>query len=260
MEIGNLASQFLGDPTNEVSENRLAQELGHKLFFDPKMSSNEMVSCASCHQPARAFTDGLKTSRAIGLSKRNAPSLIGASYSPWFYWDGRKDSQWSQALSPLEDPKEHGGNRMFFAKIIASDKSYRKSYEKVFGKMPEISNTKRFPNMTGPFEFKTNQRLWSQMDRLDQTTINRIFSNIGKALAAYQGLLVPGKSRFDQFAESLLVLDNHPPESNISIDEARGLRLFLGKANCTNCHNGPLFSNNAFHNTGLLSSPGRLPD
>ena len=89
-----------------------AQAFGHRLFFDTRLSGNGAISCATCHQPQKRFTDGLTLSRAIGTTKRNAPSVVGVGYSPWLYWDGRKDSLWSQALAPLEDAAEHGGNRV----------------------------------------------------------------------------------------------------------------------------------------------------
>ena len=92
MEIRNLQYLDQSDSTNQVVDNPEAQKLGHRLFFDARLSSNGKVACASCHNPDLAFTDGLNTSVATGVSKRNAPSLIGSSFSPWFYWDGRKDS------------------------------------------------------------------------------------------------------------------------------------------------------------------------
>ena len=145
--IENLPESPPKDPTNLVADVKEAQKLGHRLFFDQRLSSNGEVSCATCHEPKLAFTDGLKTSRAIGISARNAPSLIGVSYSPWLYWDGRKDSQWSQALSPLEDQAEHGGNRMFYAKLIVRDPDYRNSYQAIFGTIPDITDGERFPDV-----------------------------------------------------------------------------------------------------------------
>jgi len=248
------------DRTNLFADNHEAQLLGLQLFFDKRLSANGLISCSSCHQPNLDFTDGQKTSIAIGTSSRNAPSLIGASYSPWFYWDGRKDSQWSQALSPLEDQAEHGGNRVFFANLIASNFDYRKQYEDVFGALPDLGNKNRFPNMIGPFNTPENKKLWANMLASDQEVINTIFANIGKALAAYQRLLTPGPSRFDHFVSLRNSGTGETADPSLTAEESRGLRLFIGKAGCTNCHNGPLFSNNSFHNTGLLSSPGKLPD
>ena len=140
------------DPSNRVADEPRAADLGQQLFFDPRLSGNGAVACATCHQPARHFTDGLAHSQAIGTTRRNAPSLIGAAFSPWQYWDGRKDSLWSQALSPLEDPNEHGGNRMQYARLVANDPAYRRAYEALFGALPDLSDASRFPAAAAPVE------------------------------------------------------------------------------------------------------------
>ena len=98
--IGNLSQPPI-DSSNAVATNINAAKLGHKLFFDPRLSVNGLVSCAICHQPSRHFSDGMAKGFAIGEAERNTPSIVGTAYSPWFYWDGRKDSLWAQALAPL---------------------------------------------------------------------------------------------------------------------------------------------------------------
>ncbi|MGI9324869.1 MAG: cytochrome-c peroxidase [Pseudomonadales bacterium] len=232
MRLAALPSSPL-DPTNRVSGDLRAAELGHRLFFDPRLSGNGQVSCATCHQPQRGFTDGLPRSVAVGQSKRNAPSLIAVAYSPWLYWDGRKDSLWSQALSPLEDPAEHAGNRVQYVDLIGADLSYRKAYEELFGPFPEL---------------------------LQDAEVDKVFANLGKAIGAYERLLLPGPSRFDDYVDALLADDAERQRRSLTPQERKGLRVFLGKGNCTQCHNGPLLTNNAFHNTGVLSSPGVIPD
>ena len=221
------------DPTNRVADDPRAAAFGHQLFFEPRLSANGMISCATCHQPIRRFTDGLPTAVALGMSARNTPSIVGAAYSPWFYWDGRKDSQWSQALSPIEDPNEHGSSRRQVLSVIASDSAYRRQYEDLFGAPP---------------------RLGAPAD------IDRAFANVGKAIAAYQRKLLPGRSRFDDYVAHLEAGGDHLDQDLLTRDEVRGLALFIGEARCTECHNGPLLTNNEFHNTGLLSLPGELPD
>ncbi len=221
------------DPSNAVADDPRAAEFGHRLFFDPRLSANGNISCATCHQPIRNFSDGLPRAVALGMSKRNTPSIAGSAYSPWFYWDGRKDSQWSQALAPLEDPNEHGSSRLQVISLIASVSDYRRRYETLFGQPP---------------------RLESQDD------INRAFANVGKALAAYERKLMPGKSRFDRYADYLQTGGDPKQQDLLNKDEIAGLRLFIGAARCTECHNGPLFTNFEFHNTGLLPPAGELPD
>ena len=114
--LQSLALQSLpavpADPSNAVADNPLAAQLGRQLFLDARLSADGRVSCATCHQPQRLFTDGLEQSVGLAKVERNAMGLVAASYSPWLYWDGRKDSVWSQALGPLEDPREHGSNRV----------------------------------------------------------------------------------------------------------------------------------------------------
>jgi cytochrome c peroxidase len=239
-EKSQLASLWIGnlpplppDPSNAVADNPDAAAFGHQLFFDGRLSANGMISCSTCHQPIRRFTDGLPKGVAIGMSKRNTPSIVGTAYSPWLYWDGRKDSQWAQALGPLEDPNEHGSSRVQVISIVASVSAYRKAYQDLFGQPPNL---------------------------LDPADVDHAFANIGKAIAAYERLLLPGESRFDRYVEHVLDGGDHREQDFLSDDEIHGLRLFIGDARCTECHNGPLFTNNEFHNTGLLSAPGETPD
>src|SRR5690606_16016170 len=85
-------------------------------------------------------------------------------------------------------------------------------------------------------------------------------ANLGKAIAAYERLLVPGSSRFDTYVEAVLAGDETAADDALGKDEVLGLRLFIGEARCVECHNGPLFTNFEFHNTAALSAPGELPD
>jgi cytochrome c peroxidase len=87
-----------------------------------------------------------------------------------------------------------------------------------------------------------------------------MFSNIGKALAAFERTIMPTPSRFDAYVAAVLAGDEARQAELFTEDEIRGLRLFIGEANCTQCHNGPLFTNNDFHNTGLINFEGEVPD
>ena len=245
------------DPTNRVADDPGAAALGHRLFFDSRLSANGAVSCASCHQPDRHFTDGLATGVGLATGQRNTMGLVGTAYSPWYFWDGRKDSQWSQALGPLENDLEHGGNRMQFARLIADDPKYRAAYEALFDPLPDLSNPSRFPLAASPLGGNALVASWNAMTEADQQAVNAVFANIGKALAAYQRLLLPGPAPFDDYVEGLL----NNADANVALSGAAvdGLKLFIGKAQCVNCHNGPLLTNNAFHNTGVLPAPVQLP-
>ncbi len=246
------------DSSNAVADNPNAAEFGRHLFFDERFSHNSKISCATCHIPEQYFTDGLTTAAGAQAGVRNTPTLVATAYSPWQFWDGRSDSQWSQALAPLENSLEHAGTRNQFAHIIFTDINYRKRYEELFGPMPDLSDNKRFPDTASPVGNKQSINAWEKMYSEDQQAVNMVFANLGKSLAAYQRLLQPSSSRFDNFIDGLT---NHNPENlnALNKNEVAGLKLFIGKAQCINCHNGPLLTNNEFHNTGILSAPRQLP-
>ncbi|HFQ94773.1 MAG TPA: cytochrome-c peroxidase [Anaerolineae bacterium] len=262
-ELDTLRSLWIGslpslppDPSNRVADNPDAARLGKQIFFDPRFSGNGQISCATCHQPERAFTDGLPRAQAIGQTERNTPTIIGAAYNDWFFWDGRKDSQWSQALSPLETAVEHGGTRSQYAHILAEDPDYRAAYERLFGPLPDISDRSRFPDAAGPVDDAAAAAAWEGMTPADQDAINRIFANMGKAIAAYERKLLPGPSRFDRYVEAVLTGDTAVAQTALTPDEITGLRIFIGFGLCTDCHNGPLFTNNEFRNIGVPTAAG----
>jgi cytochrome c peroxidase len=223
------------DRSNAVADNPVAAELGRKLFFDVRLSANGAISCATCHQEERGFTDGLQKAQAIGTTDRHTPSIVGTAYSPWQFWDGRRDSQWAQALAPLEDPNEHAIDRAQVVTLVAEDAEYRTSYESLFGVLPDlpISNS---------------------------LALNTAFANIGKSIAAFERTVMPTASRFDEYVEAVVSDDSNRQAALFSDDEIWGLRLFIGEANCIQCHNGPLLTNHEFHNTGVISFPGDVPD
>lgn len=254
--IGNLPP-LPPSPGNRHADETDAAVLGHRLFFDRRLSVNGEVSCATCHVPDLFFTDGLPRGRGIGETARNTPGIVGGAYSPWLFWDGRRDSLWSQALVPLETAEEHGGNRSRYARILVSDPVYRSIYNSVFGGLPDLSDTARFPPDASPFATGKARDDWLAMREDDRKSVNRVFANLGKALEAYQRRLVPGRSRFDDFVESLL--DDRPSDA-LSADEIAGLKLFIGRAKCVTCHLGPLFTNHAFHNVATPDPSARKPD
>ena len=110
-----------GDPSNRVSRNASAVDLGKRLFFDTRLSSTSKVSCATCHLPEREFQDGTPLASGVGTTNRRTMPIIAAAYSPFLFWDGRKDSLWSQALGPLESPVEHGGTREQYGSVAVSE-------------------------------------------------------------------------------------------------------------------------------------------
>ena len=121
------------DPSNRVADDTMAARFGRQLFFDANLSSNGQVSCATCHLPARDFQDNTPLAHGVGVTGRRTMPIAGTSHSPWLFWDGRTDSQWAQALGPLESGVEHGGDRTQYAQYIAAS-SYRRDYERLFGR------------------------------------------------------------------------------------------------------------------------------
>lgn len=238
------------DPSNAVGDNPDAVALGHALFFDSGLSPDRTVSCSTCHQPERYFTDGKVFANVRNVdTPRHTPTIVGIAYSDWYYWDGRKDSQWAQALAPQEASIEHGGTRTAHARYVLSN--YLSQYESVFGPAPDLSDTSRFPEEAAPVEGVAASVAWEEMPEEDRKTVNGVFANIGKSIAAYSRRILPGRSRFDDYAEAALVNDRTRMSELFSAEEAEGLRLFMGEGQCTDCHNGPLFTNGTFHNIGL---------
>jgi len=207
------------DPTNRVADDPRAAALGERLFFDTRLSANGKVACGSCHRPDRDFQDGIALGKGVGTTAKRTMPLAATSRSPFLFWDGRKDSQWAQALGPLESAVEHGGTRAQYARLIAT--AYRAEYEQLFGAIRDLSGD----------------------------AITAVFVNIGKAIAAYERRIEPGPSRFDVYVRA--AVSHQSTQDILSADEIAGLKLFIGKAKCTQCHNGPLLTNNEFHNTGV---------
>ena len=242
------------DAGNRYADDPRAAELGHRLFFDPRFSSNGQVSCATCHDPKREFQDGLARAKGVGTTDRRTMPIAATAHSPFLFWDGRKDSQWAQALGPLESAVEHGGTRSQYAHVVA--KHYRADYERLFGRVPDLGGV---PASAGPVENKQAREAWERMAPEQRDAVTRVFVNVGKAIAAYERQIGFGPSRFDRYVAEWSKA-GAPSKDILSADERAGLALFVGKANCTQCHNGPLLTNNEFHNTGVPQVPGLPAD
>lgn len=119
--------------TNALTAGKVA--LGEKLFFDPVLSADETMSCASCHQPDRYFTDGRRVALGIEgrVGTRNVPSILNAAYGRSFLWDGRADSLEEQVLRPIVGPKELGLGLDELARRLSERDSYRSGFRDAFG-------------------------------------------------------------------------------------------------------------------------------
>ena len=242
------------DASNRYADNPEAAALGRDLFFDTRLSGNGKVSCATCHVATQDFQDGKPLANGVGRTARRTMPIAGTAHSPWLFWDGRTDSQWAQALGPLESAVEHGGNRAQYAHVVAE--RYRERYERVFGRLPDLTSV---PRDAGPVADSTVRTAWGRMPAEAQEQISRVYANIGKAIAAYERRIEPGLSRFDRYVDAELAGARHTPESALTTDEESGLRLFIGRARCVTCHNGARLTDDHFHNTGVPLPAVTLP-
>jgi cytochrome c peroxidase len=210
---------FAPDPSNRVSGNRDAIELGEKLFFEPRLSRDGKLFCASCHVPYRGWQDG--RARALGLVEvdRNTQGLLDVRLHRWFGWDGAGDSLWAQSLRPILDAREMGASAAQAAALIRDDAEYRCRYRKVFGAAPDADD-------------------------------GAVLAGIGKALAAFQETLASGRSAFDDFRDAL-ERGEREAAGRYPLAAQRGLRIFVGSGACTACHLGPAFTNGEFHDIGV---------
>ena len=220
-------------PTNQWADDERAAVLGQFLFFDSRLSANGEVSCSTCHDPGLSFADGKQLAEGLQVGTRHTPSLWNVAYNRWFFWDGRADTLWSQALGPLESELEHGMNRAAIAALFRQDQELFDAYTHVFDTSPLID---------APGD------------------VDRLFVNVGKAIEAYERKLISRSSRFDRF---IAVGASRSAEAGggLTSSELRGLSLFVGEANCRLCHAGPLFSDREFHDTRVpLLDRNRPPD
>jgi cytochrome c peroxidase len=256
--LGSLSIRTLeplgDDPSNRYSADPRAASLGRELFFETRLSGNGKVSCATCHVAAQEFQDAKPLADGVGRTARRTMPIAGTAHSPWMFWDGRADSQWAQALGPLESAVEHGGSRTQYAHVVREH--YRAEYEAVFGALPDLTG---LPRRAGPVSDTTWRAAWQRIPAERRDEISRVYANIGKAIAVYERRIEPGVSRVDRYVDAEVSGDRHTPESSLTSDEEAGLRLFIGRARCVTCHNGPLFTDDHFHNTGVPLPNVTLP-
>jgi cytochrome c peroxidase len=189
--------------------------LGRWLFFDARLSADGAVSCASCHVPEKAFSEGTAVSTGVhgGKGRRKSQPIVNAAFQvqPRFFWDGRAASLAEQAVGPLENPVEMGLPREEAARRVGAIAGYRPYFREAFGD-PAV----------------TPER-------------------IAEAIAAYEATRLSGNSKVDRFDAG--------DEGALDARERRGRELFFGAAECRQCHLGPLYSDAQFHNLGVGWEP-----
>ena len=222
------------DPTNQYADDPDAAHFGQFLFYETKLSGDGSVSCASCHQPDHGFADPKRRSEGLGKTARHAPTLLNTSYNRWYFWDGRADSTWAQVHSPMEAPNEQGISRLEIAHVLGENVELKNAYETIFGPLPELSETDRFPEQGRPVPDDPDHpehQAWMSMRQQDRRAVNRVMANVGKAIGAFERKLVSGNAPFDTFMRGLREGDAEKVDA-LSKSAKRGLRLFVGRADC----------------------------
>jgi cytochrome c peroxidase len=257
------------DSTNAVADDPRAAVLGQKFFFDSDFSGpltvgddgtngalgavgdEGKIACRSCHLGSWLFdsrSNPNETALGSDWGARNAPSLINASHYEWLHWDGRMDSPWASPLGAIENPKSMNSNRLRLAHTVYA--KYKDEYDAIFTPPldpaldPAHPDAARFPATGKPKAQMTDpDGPWEMMTPEDRTIINRIYVNFGKVAAAYLRVLNSENSPFDRYVAG--------ETAAISASAKRGLKLFIGKAACVECHSTPIFSDDKFHVTGV---------
>ena len=223
------------DPTNAFADDPRAADLGRALFADTGLSPSGRVACATCHQSEHAFADARPQGVGVAAGDRNTPSVLFASWARWQFWDGRADAPWNQALGPCENPVEMDSSRLFIAHAVAD--RYADAYTAVFGALPALGEAARFPAGGRP-----GQDAWEAMTAADRTAVNRVFANVGKAIAAFERTLRTRPSPLDAYAAG---------NRDALTPRARdGLARFF-EAGCIQCHYGPRLTDDSFHNIAM---------
>ena len=193
-------NKYLDD--NTTSTEKI--ELGQKLFFEPRLSADGKRSCATCHNPVKAFTDGLVTSMAMdghSLLTRNAPTLWNAALQRNLFLDNRSNSLEDQVMQVLNNAKEMHGSALEASKKIIQLPAYKDLYSKAYKNSPP--------------DFEA--------------------INICNAIACFERTLITLNSKFDKQMRG---------GNGMSKDEINGFNIFMGKAKCGTCHFVPLFGGN----------------
>lgn len=220
--------EWKADTTNRVSGNTHAIDLGERLFFDEKLSVTGNVSCGNCHIAEYNWTDGVKRGSGQVMVDRNTPTLMNMRHQRWFALDGAADSLWSQSMRPMVDPRELASNAMHVAQHLRKDADLSCRYEKTFGVSPAKQDDEA------------------------------VLVGVGKVMAAFQETLVTDLTPFDQFRDAMARGDK-AAAALYPRDARRGLKIFIGKGNCSTCHTGPMFTNGEFNDIGVshfIDGPG----
>ncbi len=228
-------AQPASDPGNAWVDDADAIALGQKLFFDQSLAfdtANKPVSCATCHNPQGWFSDtrvANAVSAGVGVTNRNSPSLVNAWAYRWKGWDGRADALWNQSIHAWVSPRTMAGTR---DRLLAAVRTrYACEFERAFGHVMPL------PSWDAPSDAR-----------------DAAYVLVLKAWGAYLAQLTSRDAPFDRYATG--------DRDALTTPQKRGLALFIGKAGCIQCHSGPTFAADEFHNigvgqSGVTGDPGR---
>ncbi len=262
------------DATNRFADDPKAAELGQKFFFESdhagplklgddgmngalgKVGEKGKVACSSCHSGPWLIdlrSQPGNVSFGADVLPRNAATMINvAYYFPWIENDGLLDSLWSESMIDIEADFSYNSSRLRLAHVVYE--KYRDEYNAVFDPDLDPALDPAHPEADRfPAEGRPGSEEWLGMMTSDQDHVTEIYVNWGKALHAYLRLLVSKNAPFDRYVAG----------DTAAIDTAakRGLKLFVGKAGCVECHSSPHFSDDDFRNNGLApSGPNVNPD
>jgi cytochrome c peroxidase len=251
------------DPTNQFADDPAAAHFGRWLFFDERLSSSGGVSCVTCHDPSLGFADAKQLAIGQEVGTFNSPHIWSAAHQRWQFWDGRAETLWQQAMGPIENPAEMDNSRTSVVILIALDDDLRTAYESVFGAFPfSREQALALPSDASPITadlLDTDVMLWNALPTETQNSINRVFVNLAKAIAAFERTITPPPAPFDTFVDGLRSADQSKLTA-LSPEAQRGLQLFMGEARCHFCHAGPLFTDNEFHHTRVPALDETTPN
>lgn len=265
------------DPTNKYADDMNAAALGQMLFHDKSYSGALVVgddgtngglgavgdagkvSCKSCHDSEALDDQRSKpnnVSLGIDYGTRNALAITNAAFYAWTNWGGRFDSQWSLPLAVAENPRTMKSTRLQVVHMLWN--KYRTEYNAIFSVPldaaldPAAMDAARFPLAGKPKAMPADpDGPWELMTAADRTIANTIYANYGKAIQAYQRLLVSRDAPFDKYVAG--------DKSALSASAKRGLKVFLGKGACVTCHAGPHFADDKFHALGVAQTGAHVP-
>lgn len=189
---------------------------------------------------------------------RSIPAITNLRYQRWFFWDGRAERLWAQAIEPLENPREMNSHRLIVVRQVVEQPALSDLYRQTWAGDAGTLVTARTTLAALPkcYEQIDCQALWDAMPAAQKAAVNRPFGQLLQAIESYELTLTTSPTRFDRYVHNVLVSGNLSAP-DLTPKEREGMSLFFGQARCVTCHSGRAFSDGGFHNLFLPAPPGR---